>query len=171
MQSPAEVSRDGVAALYVRSCPRLIGVLASIGGSRTEAEDVAQDAYVRLLQHWSKVQSYDDPEAWVRAVAVRLLISRQRRARVASLGLIRLRGEAKEAQSDVLLDGVAISVALRSLPVSQRAVVVLHHVLDLPVGQVANELQVPVGTVKSRLSRGRAALAALLHVTEEALNV
>ena len=171
MQSPAEVSRGEVAALYVRSCPRLIGVLASMGGSCAEAEDVAQDAYVRLLQHWSKVRSYDDPEAWVRGVAVRLLISRHRRAKVARLGLDRLRGEAKESQPDVLVDGVAISAALRSLPVSQRAVVVLHHVLDLPVGQVAEELQVPVGTVKSRLSRGRAALVALLYDPEEALNV
>lgn len=160
-----------MAALYMRSCPRLIGVLSSIGGSRPEAEDVAQDAYVKLLQHWNKVRSYDDPEAWVRAVAVRLLISRHRRAKVARLGLVRLRGEAEESQPDVLVDGVAISAALRSLPIAQRAVVVLHHVLDLPVGQVADELQVPVGTVKSRLSRGRAALAALLNDPEEALNV
>ena len=57
---------------------------------------------------------------------------------------------------------------LRSAPpVSQPAVVILHHVMELPVEQVASELGVPVGTVKSRLSRGRAALAPLLSEYEE----
>jgi RNA polymerase sigma-70 factor (ECF subfamily) len=52
--------------------------------------------------------------------------------------------------------------ALRALPVAQRKVVVLHHLLDLPVEQVAAELGVPVGTVKSRLARARGALASRL---------
>ena len=52
--------------------------------------------------------------------------------------------------------------ALRALPVAQRKVVVLHHLLDLPVEQVAAELGVPVGTVKSRLARARGTLAARL---------
>ncbi len=49
--------------------------------------------------------------------------------------------------------------ALRKLPVAQREVLVLHHVAELAVEQVATELGVPVGTVKSRLVRGRAGLA------------
>ena len=57
---------------------------------------------------------------------------------------------------------VAINLALRGLPVAQRKVVVLHHLLDLPVEQVAAELGVPTGTVKSRLARARGALAAQL---------
>jgi endonuclease/exonuclease/phosphatase family metal-dependent hydrolase len=49
--------------------------------------------------------------------------------------------------------------ALRGLPVGQRQAVVLHHLVGLPVEEIASQLNVPVGTVKSRLSRGRAALA------------
>jgi RNA polymerase sigma-70 factor (ECF subfamily) len=60
------------------------------------------------------------------------------------------------------LDGLAVTAALRDLPAAQRAAVVLHHLLDLPVEQVAVELGVPVGTVKSRLTRARRALAASL---------
>lgn len=174
MQATAEATRDEVAALYACSCPRLLGLLISIGGSRSEAEEVAQDAYVRLLQHWSKVRGYEDPESWVRVVAVRLLISRRRRAKVATLGLRRLAGRAQQhqhEQSDLTAAAVAISAALDALPVSQRAVVILHHVMDLPVEQVASELRVPVGTVKSRLSRARAALAPLLNEYEEITNV
>ncbi len=50
-----------VAALYRRTWPRLIGVLVSIGGSRADAEEVAQDAYVKLLSRWDTIRRYDDP--------------------------------------------------------------------------------------------------------------
>lgn len=170
MPTAAEATHQDVAALYAATCSRLIGLLTSIGGSRSEAEEVAQDAYVKLLQHWSTVRGYDDPEAWVRVVAVRLLISRRRRATVATFGLHRLAGRAQQHQPDqpeLSADALAVSSALRTLPVSQRACVILHHVMDLSVEQVAQELKVPVGTVKSRLSRARAALAPLLNDYEE----
>jgi RNA polymerase sigma-70 factor (ECF subfamily) len=54
--------------------------------------------------------------------------------------------------------------ALRRLPLAQREVLVLHYVAELAVEQVAAELRVPVGTVKSRLARGRAALARELEL-------
>lgn len=165
---------DEVAALYARCCPRLIGLLVSIGGSRSEAEEVAQDAYVKLLPRWSTVRDYDDPEAWVRTVAVRLLISRRRRAKVAALGLSRLAGRVQRhepEQPELTAAAVLVSAALGTLPVAQRAVVILHHVMDLPVEQVASELGVPVGTVKSRLSRARTALAPLLTQYRETSHV
>jgi RNA polymerase sigma-70 factor, ECF subfamily len=64
------------------------------------------------------------------------------------------------------LDGLAVTQALRALPRDQRAAVVLHHLLDLPVDRVAAELDVPVGTVKSRLARARRTLAASLAPDE-----
>ena len=57
---------------------------------------------------------------------------------------------------------MAVVAALKQLPEAQRRALVLHHLCDLPVQAVAHELGVPEGTVKARLSRGRAALAALL---------
>jgi RNA polymerase sigma-70 factor (ECF subfamily) len=57
---------------------------------------------------------------------------------------------------------VALVAALRQLPEAQRQALVLHHIADLPVQAVAREVGVPEGTIKARLSRGRAALAALL---------
>ena len=57
---------------------------------------------------------------------------------------------------------MALVRALERLPEAQRHTLVLHHIADLPVHEVARELGVPEGTVKARLSRGRAALAALL---------
>jgi RNA polymerase sigma-70 factor (ECF subfamily) len=57
---------------------------------------------------------------------------------------------------------VALVAALKKLPEAQRQAIVLHHIADLPVHQVAVEVGVPTGTIKARLSRGRTALAALL---------
>jgi RNA polymerase sigma-70 factor (ECF subfamily) len=62
---------------------------------------------------------------------------------------------------------VALVAALRRLPEEQRRAIVLHHLADLPVAEVAAETGAPIGTVKARLSRGRAALALLLEEHDE----
>jgi len=66
----------------------------------------------------------------------------------------------------VLTDTVALVTGLRTLPERQRTVLVLHYLGDLPVDQIAAELGCPPGSIKSWLSRGRAALAAALRVDE-----
>jgi RNA polymerase sigma-70 factor (ECF subfamily) len=63
---------------------------------------------------------------------------------------------------------VAVSRALQKLPADQRRALVLYHLCDLSVNEIADEVNAPVGTVKARLSRGRAALALLLGDTEVA---
>jgi RNA polymerase sigma-70 factor, ECF subfamily len=57
---------------------------------------------------------------------------------------------------------VALVAALKQLPEAQRQAIVLHHIADLPVHQVAAEVGAPIGTIKARLARGRATLAELL---------
>jgi RNA polymerase sigma-70 factor, ECF subfamily len=153
--------------LYAACYDRMVRVLTLVAGDRTEAEDVVQEAFVRLVPRWSKISTYDDPEAWVRAVAFRILSNRFRRARNAVMAA-RRSGEVRRARgtdevAETSGDNVDIARALASLPVGQRQVVVLHHLLDLPVDEIASTLGVPVGTVKSRLSRARLALAPLLH--------
>ncbi|WP_188111144.1 sigma-70 family RNA polymerase sigma factor [Nocardioides antri] len=159
---------DEVAQLYAAACPRLIGLLTVVGGSRADAEEVAQEAFVKLLQRWSTVREYDDPEMWLRTVAVRMLVSRHRRHRVARLALPRLAGpdleHADPGGTDDLID---LASAIARLPIDQRAVLVLHHLVDRPVDEVARVLKVPVGTVKSRLARARAALAPHLVDSEQ----
>ncbi len=168
-RTPEDVN-DEVAALYAQSSSRLIGLLASIGGSRSDAEEVAQDAYVKLLTRWHEIGSYEDPEGWVRTVAIRLLISRSRRAKVAARGLARLASRAPATTCVLSEDSAAVSAALMTLPAKQRVVVVLHHVMDLSLDDIAAQLEIPVGTVKSRLGRARAALAPMLSDTEEVVN-
>jgi RNA polymerase sigma-70 factor, ECF subfamily len=149
---------EALRALYASAYPRLVGVLAVAAGDRVEAEDVVQEAFIRLLPRWEAIGRYDDPEAWLRKVAFRLLSTRRRRARLGR----RLAGQEIAGTPAPSADRVDISRALAALPVQQRVVVVLHHLLDLPVDVVAAELGIPVGTVKSRLSRARQALSPLL---------
>ena len=155
-------AEDEVAEVYARACGPLIGLLTVMGGSASEAEEIAQEAFVKLLVHWPRVRAYDDIDAWLRLVAVRLLVSRHRRATVARLGLGRLAARSTHVAPGPSPDGLDLRQALATLPVASRAALVLHHVHDLPVAEIAILLRVPVGTVKSRLARARAAVAPLL---------
>jgi RNA polymerase sigma-70 factor (sigma-E family) len=152
-------------ALYAAAYVRLVRVVALASGSQADAEEVVQEAFVRLLPRWSRVRAYADAEGWVRGAAFRLLSNRRRGRLAAERTWARYSARDHESGPP---DGNGIDVAraLATLPAQQRHVVVLHHLLGLPVEQIAVELGVPVGTVKSRLSRGRAALAPLLLAQE-----
>ena len=145
--------------LYAASYRRLLGQLIGVTGSVAEAEDVVQEAFVRGLDHPRRLLGTDNPEAWLRTVAVNLARSRWRRAQ-RFIGLApKLVEEPRAGDSDA---HVVLLEALRALPAGQREVIALHHLADLTVEQVAETLGLPTGTVKARLSRGRAALFTLL---------
>ena len=153
------VTGVSVEDFYEAYYPRLVRLLLVATGSRGEAEDVAQEAFIALLPRWSAVREYDDPEAWVRLVAFRL--AGRRRQRVSRL--LRLhRGERAEVVAPPDADQVDLDAALATLSPQHRAVVALHYFADLPVADVSRVLDIPVGTVKSRLSRARTALGPLL---------
>ena len=146
---------------YTASYARVTGQVYAMIGDRDEAEEVVQEAFVRAWQHRRKLERAEHPEAWVRTTAYRLAVSRWRR-------VVRGRRPPDRAlgaptQTPALSEShVALVAALRQLPEAQRQALVLHHIADLPVADVAREVGVPEGTIKARLSRGRATLAALL---------
>ena len=145
--------------LYAASYRRLLGQLIGVTGSLAEAEDVVQEAFVRGLDHPRRLLGADNPEAWLRTVAVNLARSRWRRAqRLIGLGPW-LVDELRDGDPD---GHVVLLQALRQLPAGQREVIALHRLADLTVEQVADTLGLPTGTVKARLFRGRAALSTLL---------
>jgi RNA polymerase sigma-70 factor (ECF subfamily) len=160
------VSDIEIQELYAASYRRLLGQLIGVTGSVAEAEDVVQEAFVRGLDRPRQLLGADNPEAWLRTVAVNLARSRWRRAQ-RLVGLApRLVEEPRDADTD---GSVVLLQALRGLPAGQREAIALHHLADLTVEQTAETLGVPTGTVKARLSRGRAALSTLL--VEEAPHV
>jgi RNA polymerase sigma-70 factor (ECF subfamily) len=162
-QAVQDATREGAViagdfeSFYAAAYPRVVATLLRTAGSRHEAEDLAQEAFSRLVTRWDQVGRYDDPEAWVRTVAFRLMTSRWRRARTAARGALRIGPQAPvEPAWD---DAMTVSALLSRLTLEHRQVLVLHHGLGLSVEEVGHELGIATGTVKSRLSRARAAAA------------
>jgi RNA polymerase sigma-70 factor, ECF subfamily len=158
----AGVADEGFTAFFQGTYPRVVGQLRLLTGDLASAEDIAQEAFVRAASRWRQLARYDQPEAWVRRTAFRLAIDLLRRARRHRRLLARL-GARAEPDVELHPQDRAVVEALLRLPLPQREVLVLHHCLDLPVEAVAAQTGVSVGTVKSRLSRGRERLAELLR--------
>jgi len=146
--------------LYAAHARRLVGQMYAVCGDLGEAQDVVQEAFARAWEQRGRFDLVAAPEAWLRTVAYRLAVSRWRKARNAATAW-RRRADA-EAVAAIGPEHVALVAALRLLPESQRHALVLHHLCDLPVAEVAVLTGVPTGTVKARLSRGRAALTAAM---------
>lgn len=151
---------DGFAEFYAGTAAVVVRQVWAMTGDLAEAQDIVQEAYARAWQRWSSVSRHPAPEAWVALAARRLAVSRWRSALV-SRRAWRRHGPPPDLPP-AAPDTVALVAALRRLTADQRIAIVLHHLADLPVEQVAAEVGAPVGTVKARLSRGRAALAELL---------
>ncbi|MBY8873667.1 SigE family RNA polymerase sigma factor [Micromonospora sp. PLK6-60] len=154
---------EGFEEFYRDTRHRVVTVLYALGGDLAEAQDAAQEAYVRAWQRWDRIAGYDDPEAWVRTVGHRLLVNRWRKIRN-GVAAYRRRGP-DPATGPPSENTVALVAALRRLPTEQRQAIVLHHLADLSVAEIAAQTDTPTGTVKARLARGRRALADLLDTT------
>jgi len=157
------VDREEFTSFYAASFPRLVGQLSAMTGNRPEAQDAVQEAFVRAWVHRDQLHIGREAEAWVRVAAWRIAVSRWQRARE-GLRLMLL-----AARPDVAAgpgpDRIAFVEALRKVPAEQRRALVLYHLVDLTVEQIAAETGVRPGTVKSRLARGRAAMTPHLQET------
>lgn len=161
---PGASAVDRVQEVYATSYRRLVGQLTGVTGDPVEAEDAVMEAFARAVNSSRSFLAADNPEAWLRTVAVNVTRTRWRRSRFFRDVSHRL--VAEESYADLPEDRVALLAALRRLPAVQREAIALHHLADLPVHEVAEAVGSPVGTVKARLARGRAALAVLLSEPE-----
>ena len=150
---------------YRATARRTLRYAYAVTGDLGAAQDLTQEAYIRAWQRWRMITGYDSQESWLRLVVTRLASDRWRHLAVHrrfAAGARPVPPCGPPGEDTVLLTG-----ALRQLPMPQRRVLALHYLLDLPVSQIAAEVGVPEGTVKSWLSRGRTALAALLGEARE----
>ena len=149
--------------VFDASYRRLVVQLYGVTGSFDEAEDVVQEAFVRAAATGPRFLRVDNHEAWLRTTAINVHRSRWRKLRNGRRARERM---LPPRDPEALEDHLEIITALRELPEPQRQVIALHYLADLPVHVIAEELGLPSGTVKSRLSRGRDALAFLLAHAE-----
>ena len=147
-----------ITRLYQGTSRRLLGLLVAAGASREEAEEVIHEAYLKLIPRWNRVSRYDDPEAWVRTVAIRYWIFVCRRRLTAQRLLPLLTTTSTEHCQEHDVADVAVLVAVRRLPIDQRAVIAMFYYLDLDIRIIGRTLEASPGTVKSRLARARVTL-------------
>ncbi|AGZ39627.1 sigma-70 family RNA polymerase sigma factor [Actinoplanes friuliensis] len=156
-------AEEAVRQAYEVHYRRLVAQVFGLIGDLAEAEDAVQEAFAKVLAAPRSFVQADDSERWLRVVALNVARSRYRRRwvfdRLVRAGRVEI---APAAVPGLSADRVALLTALRQLAPPTREAVVLHHLADLPVDEVAATLGVPVGTVKARLSRGRATLARFL---------
>lgn len=145
---PVVVSFDG---FYRASRDRLCRSLDLTIRNPDLAAEAVDEAMARAAERWGVIGGYESPEGWVYRVALNWARSVFRRRRPAL------------STSGVVLDSLPdpdVSRAVECLPFKLRAVVVARYYLDWSVPQIADGLDVPVGTVKSRLHRALARLEA-----------
>lgn len=130
--------------------------LCLITGDRAEAEEIMQDAFLKLWERWEQVSSMDDPTAYLYRTALNLFRSRYRRAALAlrrSVGLAPSVDEFERSDTQS-----AVTQALESLAPRQRAALVLTELLGFSSEDAGELLGVQPGTVRTLASQGRTAL-------------
>lgn len=143
--------------LFRAAFPRIHRTVTLVVRDRARAEEITQDAFLKLLENWSKVSGYEQPDAWVRRVAIRMAVREADRE-----GRRPDRERAGGRRPSVEEPDLDLARAVAALAPRQRAAVVLHYYEDLAVVDVARILNVSESTAKQHLMRARIRLAEAL---------
>jgi len=147
--------------------PGLVAALSMVCGDRSAAEDAVQEALARAVVAQRR-GTIDSLPAWVRVVALNQLRNRWRsRSREQKATQLLRDTQVPSGVDDELERSMDLATALASLSRRQREAVALHYRLGLSVTEAAQAMRVSDGTVKTLLSRARAALGAALRDEEE----
>ena len=141
---------------FVAQNDRLLRILYVVTGSRDEAEDIVQEAFTKVLEHWERVSSLDNPAGYLEHTAMNTFRNRYRRAKRATRSVIGL-GYEQDVFKTVEDRDVA-SRALASLTPRQRAALVLTELLGYSGNEAATILGVSASTVWVLTHRAREAL-------------
>jgi RNA polymerase sigma-70 factor (sigma-E family) len=149
---------DGFAEFVTARQAALLRTAYLLTGHAQDAEDLVQTTLAKVVPQWRRIR--DDPEAYVRRVMVNENISRWRRRR--------WREQSSDVLPDLLASGpdhaelIAVRDALATLAPRQRAVLVLRYYEGLSEREIAAQLGIAAGTVKSQARDGLARLRAAL---------
>ena len=164
--SGAELEPEGgYERVYRAEYRALVSLAFSLTGSMAVAEDLVQEALLRLHKRWSRISMYDRPGAWLRRVVLNLATSRARRLAAEGRALARL-GRERRPEPALAPGAAEFWDAVRKLPRRQAQVLALYYGEDRPVSDVAAILGCAEGTIRAHLHQGRRALAARLGIDD-----
>jgi len=163
---------DAFTQLVRTFAPRLHGIANLILRDSELAQDAVQEA---LLMGWRDLRALRDPgafEAWLRRLTVRACYGVARKERRRSRVELHVMPDPRsnntpDASTELVVRDWLYDV-LGRIAIDQRAVIVLHYYLDLPVTEVAEILDIPYGTAASRLHRGLEAMRTSMRVSPAA---
>ena len=163
----SQADQAELAALCATEYARLVGSLRLFVGDAGVAQELGQDALLKLCEHWPKIRGHDRPVAWLYAVAFNGARSWRRRwsaERRAYARAVLLDSPPPDAN-----DAVAVRAAIAELPLRQRQAVILRYFLDLTPAEAAAVMSCADGTVRALTSQGLAALRRSAHLNREEL--
>jgi RNA polymerase sigma-70 factor (sigma-E family) len=149
-------------AFYKRDYSSVVGLAYALSGSRSAAEELAQEAFFAAHRKWDEVGGYEQPGAWVRRVVSNLSTSFVRRRVAEARAMVKLGARRPEGPSPLGESDAEFWRSVRALPKRQAQVIALHYLEDLSVAEIAETLNLAQGTVKTHLHRGRLQLASNL---------
>lgn len=135
--------------------------LYRLAGSASAAEDLTQEVFLTALRKGTQIREPEKVRAWLMAVARNAYLASRRASQV--LPMVELPEPAEIAGDDAGNDDTAfdedrLQEALAELPYDYRVVILMFYFEELSYREIAEQLQLPVGTVMSRLSRAKAQL-------------
>jgi len=187
MTESASVTRDAAAfeALLEPVLPVAYGVAARLARNSSDAEDIVQEAALLAYRAFHTFEIGTNFKAWYMRILTNCFYARYRKAKRApeivdledaqalhmlwNSATTGLAGQVEDPAGAVIerLDSEQVAAAIAALPEEYRVVCALYFVDDLPYQEIADICSVPLGTVRSRLHRGRRMLQkALWHVAE-----
>lgn len=153
---------------------RLMNVIGRMLSSREEAEDIVQETFVRVYQHRQSFNFQHCFSTWIYTIGLNLARNElRRRKKFKFYEISDMQGNESELSVDAKIPSglpKALDAAMRSLPEKYRMAFVLRDIEELPYEEVAKVLNVPLGTVKSRVNRARMMLRDKLKPRMEEYN-
>lgn len=157
---PAQEADVGEAApsfeeFYETTFRRLFTALCLVTGNRHEAEEIAQDAFLRVFERWDRVGTLEDPTGYLFRVSMNVFRNRYRRASLAFRRALSLAPAERDDLAAVETHDEVVRL-LHALDPKQRAAVLLTSILDYSAEEAGRMLGVRASTVRSLTARARA---------------
>jgi len=151
---------DPFEEFYEREHRHLFGAMCLVTGSRHEAEEITQEAFVRVWERWDRVQGVENLSGYLYRTAMNVFRMRYRRAKIAARRVANV--ITKTDDLDAFEARFDLDRGLAELTPRQRAAVVLMELLDLPSAEAADVLGIKASTVRKLAQQGREALRAAI---------
>jgi RNA polymerase sigma-70 factor (sigma-E family) len=148
--------------------PALLRLAYTLTGNKADAEDVVQEALARALPRWERISRVEDVDAYVRRMVVNAHTSWWRRWKRRESPVAELRDTVVVDHGAGVDDRRRLWLACQALPEAQRTAVVLRYYEQLEYAEIADLTGVREGSVRSRVSRGIAALRDAMGEEEQA---